>query len=415
MNPQAKNALPAPARLASTFLAVLVGVASTACSGSDDTPDSQAQAEVVRVYVDNVSASYVKALGVAKDLKAAVHAFVDDPSERTLNEARGAWLASRDPYSLTEAYRFYQGPIDNDDADDDIPDGPEGLLNSWPLDESYIDYVVDAKGARLETGIINLPDQFPTIDADVLTTANANPDLGETSETSIATGYHAIEFLLWGQDLSPDGPGARPYTDYVGGDDSTAANADRRGTYLVTVADLLVENLASVTDAWQAGMHNYRSEFSAMPRPEALGKMILGMGSMAGGELGHQRMQVAYDLKDQEDEHSCFSDNTLADLHNNALSVQDVLLGRYADNDGPGIDDLIAGKDPALADKLRGDIQDAIDNIRAVPGPFDQAILGDDDTPARKHLYVAIRALDDFKDSLIDGANLIGVKVSFAE
>jgi len=396
-------------------LVALVSVVSIACSGTDDTTDSKAEADVVRDYADNVSTSYGKALDAAKDLQAAVHAFVDEPSETTMNDARRAWLASRDPYSLTEAYRFYQGPIDNDDADDDVPDGPEGLINSWPLDESYIDYVVDAKGARLETGIINRPDDFPTIDADVLTTANANPDLGETSETSIATGYHAIEFLLWGQDLSADGPGARPYTDYISGDDATAANADRRATYLVTVADLLVDDLSSVNDAWLEGKDHYRAEFLGMPRPEALGKIILGMGSMAGGELGHQRMQVAYDLKDQEDEHSCFSDNTLADLYNNALSVQDVLLGRYGDKDGAGIDDLIAAKDPALADKLRRDIQDAVDDIHAVPGPFDQAILGDDDTPARKHLYTAIRALDAFKDSLIDGANLLGVKVSFAE
>ncbi len=410
-----KSAFRTHAQLSSTLLLLFASLASVACSGTDDTDDATAQAEVVQTYASNVSTSYVNALSVAKDLKASVHAFVDAPSEATLNDARNAWLASRDPYSLTEAYRFAQGPIDNDDADDDVPDGPEGLLNSWPLDESYIDYVVDAKGKRIEGGIINHPDDFPTIDSDVLTTANANPDLGETSETSIATGYHAIEFLLWGQDLSADGPGARPYTDYVTGDDATASNADRRGAYLVTVADLLVENLSAVNDAWLAGKPDYRAEFVALPATDALEKMILGMGSMAGGELAHQRMQVAYDLKDQEDEHSCFSDNTLSDLYNNALSVQDVLLGRYGDNDGPGIDDLIAAKDPPLAKQLQADIQDAVDNIKAVPAPFDQAILGDDDTPERKHLYAAIRALDSFKDSLIVGANRIGVKVSFAE
>ncbi len=398
-----------------TFLLALGGLLSVGCSGDAATTDTAAQTEVVKTYATNVAASYAEALAVAKDLQTAVHAFVDSPSEETLKDARTAWLASRDPYSLTEAYRFAQGPIDNDDANDDVADGPEGLLNSWPLDESYIDYVVDAKGVRQQTGLINLPDDFPTIDADVLITANANPALGDASETSIATGYHAIEFLLWGQDLSADGPGDRPYTDYATGDSATADNADRRGTYLLTVTDLLVDNLSSVNDAWLDGDKDYRAEFLAMTSNEALGKMILGMGSMASGELGHRRMQVAYDLQDQEDEQSCFSDNTLADLYNNALSVQDVLLGRYGTTDGPGIDDLIAAKDSVLAQQLSDYLQVAVDNIHAVPGPFDQAILGSDSTPARKHLYSAIRALGNFKDSLSVAAPLIGVKVSFQE
>ncbi len=410
-----KSAFSTPVPLAVTCVLAFAGFASAGCSNAAESDDTAAQADVVKTYAANVATSYAEAISVAKDLQTAVHAFVDSPSEETLNDARTAWLASRDPYSLTEAYRFAQGPIDNDDADDDIPDGPEGLINAWPLDESYIDYTVDANGVRHDTGIINRPDDFPTINADVLTTANANPDLGRASETSISTGYHAVEFLLWGQDLSADGPGARPYTDYVTGDEATAENADRRGAYLSTVTDLLVDNLSTVNDAWLDGKKNYRASFVTMTPSKALGKIILGMGSMAGGELGKQRMQVAYDLQDQEDEHSCFSDNTLADLYNNALSVQDVLLGSYGKTDGAGIDDLIEAKDPAIAFELRNDIQEAVDNIHAVSGPFDQAILGDDDTGSRQHLHAAISALDNFKEALILGANAIGVKVSFEE
>ena len=60
---------------------------------------------------------------------------------------------------------------------------------------------------------------FPEITAEALTAANE-----EGGETNISTGWHAIEFLLWGQDLSATGPGARPATDYT-----TAPNAERRG------------------------------------------------------------------------------------------------------------------------------------------------------------------------------------------
>ena len=398
------------AHLAGSALLAVCSLGSLGCSSSGDDSQGVTSQDVVQNYATLVSTNYVDALAGAKDLDAAVHAFTDAPSAATLKKARSAWLTSRNPYGLSEAYRFYQGPIDNDDTDDDIPEGPEPLINSWPLDESYIDYVVDGQGGVLNGGIINLPDDFPEIDAKVLSDANA-----KDSETTISTGYHAIEFLLWGQDLSADGPGDRPYTDYVTGSDGSAENQDRRAEYLLTVSDLLVDDLSEVSSAWLDGDKNYRADFIAMDPKDALGLMLLGMGSLSGAELSGERMKVAYDNKDQEDEHSCFSDNTLADLHNNATSVQDVLLGRYGDLDGPGVDDLVAAKDPALAQKLRDQIQDAIDNIDAVDMVFDQAILGDDDTPERKHILAAIQALQAFTETLVDAAKTLNIDLKFEE
>jgi putative iron-regulated protein len=389
-------------------LACLGGVA---CSNSGDTGRQAPTSEdVVKNYAAMLAANYGDALGTAIELHGAVHDFTDAPSAVTLKKARDAWLTSRTPYGQSEAYRFYQGPIDNDDTTDDIPDGPEGLMNSWPLDESYIDYVAGDKDVLLNGGIVNLPDQFPEIDAKVLSDANA-----KEGETSISTGYHAIEFLLWGQDLSVDGPGDRPYTDYVSGADGTAENQARRAQYLLAVSDLLVDNLTDVNSAWTAGDENYRADFLAMNPQEALGKMLLGMGSLSGAELSGERMKVAYDNKDREDEQSCFSDNTLNDLHDNATSVQNVLLGRYGDIDGPGIDELVEARDPALAKKLREQIQDAIDNIDAVAPPFDQAILGDDDTPDRKHILTAIQALQSFTQTLVDAAKTLSLDLKLDE
>jgi putative iron-regulated protein len=393
-------------------LTCLLGAGTVGCSDSgDDAADTgAAQQAVVENYAQLVSANYADVLATAKALDKAVNAFIAAPSDSTLTKAKGAWLASRDPYGLSEAFRFYQGPIDNDDTSDDIADGPESLLNSWPLDESYIDYVVGPKDAIINGGIINMPDDFPTIDAETLATAN-----GATGETSISTGYHAVEFLLWGQDRSKEGPGDRPYTDYVTGADGTAENQERRAQYLAIVSSLIVGNLTDVNDAWQDGEANYRADFVAMPAREALSKMLLGMGSLSGAELSGERMKVAYDNKDQEDEHSCFSDNTLHDLENNATSIQNVLLGTYGDLDGPGIDDLVEAKNPALANKLREQIQDAIDNIKAVPAPFDQAILGDDDSEGRVHVLAAIRSLQDFTETLVDAAHALDIDLKLDE
>lgn len=388
------------------LLAALLGNTSLGCSNTDE-DESAAQRAVVDNYAAMVTANYADTLSAAKSLKKSIHAFVDAPSEAGLKDAREAWLVSRDPYALSEAYRFYQGPIDNDDSDDDIPEGPEPLLNSWPVDESYIDYV-RVGDKDVDGGIINLPDEFPTIDADALSGENT-----KNGEDEITTGYHAIEFLLWGQDFNVDGPGDRAYTDYVVGDDGTHANQDRRGQYLATVADLLVDNLSQVNEAWLEGESNYRADFLAQPPATALGKIFLGMGSLSGAELSGERMSVALNEKDQEDEHSCFSDNTLADLRNNATSLQDVLTGRYGAIQGPSVADLVAKKDGALAQALKDDIQSAIDNIDAVPPlPFDQAILQDDSDPQRKHLKEAVDALKSFTANLKKAADTLGISLN---
>ena len=112
-------------------------------------------------------------------------------------------------------------------------------MNAWPLDEAYIDYVEGSP----EAGIVNLPDDYPTIDADLLVSLNE-----QGGEANISTGWHAIEFLLWGQDLSTDGSGARPVEDYT-----TAPNADRRAAYLAVASDLLLTHLGQMVDAWAPG------------------------------------------------------------------------------------------------------------------------------------------------------------------
>lgn len=394
---------------ARSFALLACGLASLGCS--DDGAAVEAgvsEKQVAADYASLVEASYADAVAEAKALRAAIIELTESPSDETLAAARQAWLASRDPYGETEAYRFYQGPIDNDITNDDVEDGPEGLINAWPIDEAYIDYVTDdATGEVVNGGIINDPEQFPTIDEDLLVELNT-----KAGEDSISTGYHAIEFLLWGQDHSADGPGDRPASDYFTDGTGTAENQDRRALYLSTTADLLVENLSDVHAAWQEGEDTYRAQFLAKTSTDALGAIILGMGSLSGAELSGERMSVAYDNQDQEDEHSCFSDNTKQDLLNNAKSVQNVLLGTYGDFDGVGIDELVEAKDAALANALRSQIQDAIDAIDAIPAPFDQAIQGDDDGEGRVAVITAVRALQDFTSTLEDAAKALNIGLS---
>ncbi|MCA9603286.1 MAG: hypothetical protein KC417_14735, partial [Myxococcales bacterium] len=230
---------------------------------------------IVANYIAIVRASYDDAITGTSALDGAIEAFLDGPSEANLVAARQAWLDVRETYGQTETYRFYDGPIDDPDT------GPEGRINGWPLDEAFIDYVVDDDGA----GIINHTDDFPMISQQVVADENENG-----SETNISSGYHAIEFLLWGQDLSATGPGARPYTDYVTGEDGTAANQDRRSAYIAAASGLLLEDLASVRAAWNDGGGTYAAEFAALEPKEAVRRMFAGIGVMAGFELPGERM-----------------------------------------------------------------------------------------------------------------------------
>jgi putative iron-regulated protein len=361
-----------------------------ACGDSDGLDDA---APTIENYASIVHASYADSLARAETLQAAVETFVATPDPTTLVAAQDAWLDAREPYGQTEAYRFYDGPIDNPD------DGPEGRLNAWPLDEAYVDYVIGNPGA----GIINASGEFPTLTKELIAEQNE-----KGAEENVSTGYHAIEFLLWGQDTDPAGPGTRPHTDYIAG--GTAPNPDRRGLYLTLVAELLVDDLTTVTDAWAPGGDNYAGELLAIDRREALRRILQGMGSLSGSELSGERMGTALDNRDQEDEHSCFSDNTHRDLRANAISIQNVYLGTYGNLDGPGLDVIVAARDPDLDARMKEQLAASIAAIEAIPLPFDQAIM--DDADGRVKVRTAIDALKAQTETTVEIATLLGITIN---
>ena len=352
------------------------------------------KAEVVDNYADMVYASYQDSYETAVALQTALQTFVANPTEDTHQAAKDAWLAAREPYGQTEVYRFYGGPIDD-------ADGPEGLINAWPLDEAYVDYVDGAP----EAGIINNAADYPEINAELLESLN---EAG--AEENISTGYHAIEFLLWGQDLSADGSGDRRYTDYT-----DAANADRRGQYLLTAADLLVGHLDTLVEAWAPDVSgNYRAELLAQPADDAIQKMLTGMGVLSKSELAGERMFVAYDNQDQEDEHSCFSDNTHRDVINNAQGILNVYTGSYTRVDGTVVSgaslaDLVAELDTAVATEMSALAATALASTQAIHVPFDQAIVLADYRPT---VLASVNALQDQGDKLAEVASLIGVAIN---
>ena len=354
---------------------------------------SQIQAQdVLKHYSSLVYANYSDSIAAAKQMQQAIDAFIANPSQATQNAARKAWLNAREFYGQTEAFRFYDGPIDNED-------GPEGQINAWPMDESYVDYVVGDEKA----GLIN--NRSEAITKERLAELNEHD-----GEENISTGWHAIEFMLWGQDLNDNGPGARPFTDFI---DGKAPNADRRRQYLQVVTELLLEDLQSVADQWKPGVKdNFRAEFEKGGEA-SLRKIFVGLGSLSRGELAGERLEVAMASRDQEDEHSCFSDNTHRDAVANAQGIQNVWLGSYKRLDGselkgPGLRDWVAAHDKAVAEKTTLQIAKSVAAANAIPAPFDQAIQGARDSTARAKIQTTIDALTQQSKDLVEAAKAVG-------
>lgn len=352
--------------------------------------------DVVKGYSEQVFVSYNDAAQKARELQTAIDAFLVNPSPSTLKNAKQVWLEGREVYGQTEVYRFYGGPIDDEN-------GIEGQINAWPMDESYVDYV---KGA-LNAGLIQRGDF--EISAASLISVNERG-----GEENVATGWHAIEFLLWGQDLNVNGPGNRPFTDYVVGDENKEA-VQRRRDYLTAVTELLVNDLESLVASWVPDSSvNYRARFEE-GGIDSLRKIFIGMGSLSRGELAGERMEVALFSQDQEDEHSCFSDNTHRDVVANAQGILNIWQGRYVRANGevvkvPAVEDLVAAHDLTTAQETSQQITKSVQLANRINAPFDNEIMGGSDDKGRLRIQSTVNSLIKQSGLIVAAANAVGVQ-----
>lgn len=369
------------------------------------TVNSEAAQAVVKHYADMAHAVFSDAHSTAQKLEEAVDALLANPTDETLQAAKDAWLAARVPYMQSEVFRFGNPVVDE----------WEGQVNAWPLDEGLIDYVEgDYQHALGNPGataniIANKELQVgeDKIDVSEITgekLASLNELAG--SEANVATGYHAIEFLLWGQDLNGTGPGAgqRPVSDYIEGDGCTGGNCDRRRAYLKAATELLVSDLEEMVGEWKAGESgNYRASLESESAENGLRKMLFGMGSLSLGELAGERMKVALEANSPEDEHDCFSDNTHNSHFFNAKGIRNVYLGEYQRTDGstftgPSLASLVEGVSPEVNTTLKTDLETTEAKLQVLVESakngeaFDQ-LIAPDNTEGHEKVRAAIGAL----------------------
>ena len=320
---------------------------------------------VLDTYSDIAHAAYEDSLITARGLDSAIDALIAAPSNATLQAARAAWIAAREPYQQTEAYRFGNAIVDD----------WEGRVNAWPLDEGLIDYVASSYGTESDANAlytvnvianpkltvngteVDATDITPTLIAETLHEA-------EEVEANVASGYHAIEFLLWGQDLngSDAGAGNRPATDFDT-QNCTNGHCDRRAAYLKAASTLLIADLEEMVANWTA---DGAARAALMENTDqGISAILTGMGSLSYGELAGERIKLGLMLHDPEEEHDCFSDNTHDSHYFDQIGIRNVYTGTYRRIDGsvvagPSVSDLVRDRDAALDEELRTKLDAAV-------------------------------------------------------
>ncbi|QUS55962.1 imelysin family protein [Pseudovibrio brasiliensis] len=367
--------------------------------------------DVLATYGDIAQAAFEDSLTTAKTLQVAIDKLVAEPTEDNLKAARRAWIAARNPYQQTEVYRFGNAIVDD----------WEGKVNAWPLDEGLIDYVDGAYGNESEENPYYAANIIANakvtvageeIDATEITPALLADQLQEAGEVeaNVATGYHAIEFLLWGQDLNGTGKGAgnRPASDFDTAN-CTGGNCERRVQYLQAATTLLITDLEEMVAAWQAD-GAARKDLADKGEAAGIATILTGMGSLSYGELAGERMKLGLMLNDPEEEHDCFSDNTHMSHYNDVVGINNVFQGKYTRVDGTVVEgaslkDLLAKADSAVSAELEGKLNASLGAFTALKTraetteAYDQ-MIGEGNTEGNAVVQAAVDSLVDQTSSI---------------
>jgi putative iron-regulated protein len=400
----------------------LFGCASTSTPEAESSPATHA---IVKTYIDIARAKYEDSLITAKQLEAAIGALLKNPDESTLANARTAWVNARAPYQQTEVYRFGNSVVDT----------WEGKVNAWPLDEGLIDYVAPSYGTS--------SDENPFYTANII--ANPKPVIGgreidatkisqkllsdtlhkiDEVDSNVATGYHAIEFLLWGQDLNGTNPGAgqRPASDFSL-ENCTGGNCDRRRDYLKVATSLLVSDLFDMYQSWSThGEAN--KDLMSKGEEGGLATILTGMGNLAYGELAGERTKLVLMLHDSEKEHDGFSDNTHLSHYYNAKGIRNVYLGEYtrvngAKVSGNSLSELIQSRDAALDAEMKAKLEATEQAMQAMvdqaaKGNTFDVLIGEGNTEGNQIVNAVVDALVDqarTTEKIIQALNLQNIQI----
>lgn len=430
-------------KLLISSISIVTALAFSACATNTKNAESSAKVQmkdstILESYANIAQQNYADALASAKTLQMAIDKFTSNPSEDTLLQAKKAWLASREDYGQTEIFRLSNGPIDAEEGwVADTYGSLEGQLNAWPLDENMIDYTIDADGKKTSGNIIDTIGSFnpggedakavnvSNITVDAITALNENG-----GDANVATGYHAIEFLLWGQDQDYSNfvkdavtngaktAGQRPLSDFT-----SDKNAQRRIDFLKAASAKIIADLELINTAWTKdglyknallGKLSGENASKNISSNDALKQIIAGMGVFIKSELANERIAVAVLTPSEEDEHSCFSDNTHRDIATNYLGFKNILTSTYKGKQyGSSLLDAVPANEKEKIVSLMTSIEAKIENVNKTAMTkehFDYQIQPDN--PQAKVIVKLKNEMRKLGDQMVNVAKANGISLS---
>lgn len=348
---------------------------------SENVQSAELEHQVALHYVKLGHTMFSDALHTVNLLDEKISAFIAEPNAENQASTKQAWIDAHAVYSQTEVFRFGNPNVDD----------WEGQVNAWPMDEGLVDYV--ASNYQHEEGNPHALENIIASDVEINEQLLRAMHENAGSEANVATGYHAVEFLLWGQDLNETAKsaGQRSYTDYLQTKECTHPPCDRRATYLATVVKVLQQDLSDMVAQWEPKTGSYAKEFLALSSGEQQHRILFGMGSLSFGELAAERIRVALLANAQEDEQSCFSDTTDVAIYNNVVGVRNIYTGFYLTSDGreiagPSISELVEKNYPEVYVRFEQELALTLASAYAISGaaengePFDRQILAQNKT-----------------------------------
>ena len=323
---------------------------------SVDAADANAtDAEIITNVAHTViAADYAELERRAAVLLNAVYAVSFDTSDENLLAAQQAWRNARRAWEQTEAYLF--GPVDTE--------GLDPAIDSWPVNRIDLDAVLNSDNVLTEDFVANLQDTLK--------------------------GFHTIEYLIFG----------------VASTKAASELTARQKEYLVAATLNFATATRTLADGWRPGEDSFLATFvnTGADNPKypdttaALEELVEGMGVIAD-EVGNGKIADPFDERNTELVESQFSYNSIMDFADNIRGIENVYVGRYLHNDGPGLDDLVRRTNTELDQKMRGAISTAISEIEKIPHPFRDAIGTDEGRAQIETAQEAVRTLQD----LIEG------------
>jgi putative iron-regulated protein len=153
-----------------------------------------------------------------------------------------------------------------------------------------------------------------------------------------------------------------------------------------------------------------------MDDDECITNILTGMGVLGKSELAGERIYVALDNQDQEDEHSCFSDNTHRDIYLNFKGIYNLYQGTYTRVDGTvvsgtSLSDIIEVKNKKLNESLASAFSAAETSIQEIGIPFDKA-LTEESTGSNGPISIAVNNLRTLGDKIAEAGSELNLTIN---